>query len=61
MACLDLNRVGLMETLFLILLAFPVVMWAMEGFQLSGLLREIKRIIGWYLVVGGAYLIWLIS
>ena len=46
-----------MEILFNFLLAAPVVLWGVGGFNLMELRLELKKVVVWYLLVGGAYLI----
>ena len=46
-----------MDILFSVLLAVPVVLWGFGGFKLFELRMELKKVVVWYVVVGGAYLI----
>ena len=45
-----------MEILLTVLLVAPVVLWGFGGFKLIDLQRELKKVVVWYLLVGGAYL-----
>lgn len=46
-----------MRYVFYFLFALPLVLWALGGFKLYELHRELPRLIIWYLVLGGLYLI----
>ena len=46
-----------METVFYILFAIPLVLWGLGGFKIYELIRELPKVIGWYVVVGVLYLI----
>ena len=41
-----------MKYLFYFLFAIPLVLWALGGFKLQELLRELPKLIGWYVVIG---------
>lgn len=49
-----------MDILFYILFALPVVLWLLGDFKLYLLIREAPKLIGWYVVVGGAYLLFMV-
>ncbi len=46
-----------MDIFFYILFGLPVVLWALGGFKVYELIREFPKLVGWYVVVGGAYLL----
>ena len=47
-----------MQTIFIILALVPLSLWALGGFKVYELLREIYKIAIWYSVLGVAYLLW---
>ena len=48
-----------MEIVFYILFGLPLALWAWGGFKIHELVRETPKLIGWYVVVGAAYLIFM--
>ena len=46
-----------MKTILQILLALSLVLWALGGFRVSEMARETPKLVLWYAVVGGVYLI----
>jgi hypothetical protein len=46
-----------MKFVFYFLFAVPLVLWALGGFRMHEFLRELPKLIIWYLVVGGLYLL----
>ena len=49
----------IMEIVFYILFSLPLALWAFGGFKIHELVRETPKLIGWYVVVGAAYLIFM--
>lgn len=44
-----------MRTIFYVLFAIPVVLWALGGFKVAEFIRETPKVIGWYVVIGALY------
>ncbi len=48
----------IIQTIFIILAAAPLALWALGGFRVYELLSEKYKIVAWYTVLAAAYLVW---